>query len=209
VYSIEPLVFCLLSVLAFLPVLNPVLRKKTHLVNTVVFSGGLLILLPCLYLIGRWMAGFPWSRSDGTYLTVFFVIISLVTLITALVALIAWYFRKYPALAVYKNPLNLAMIAGHLTDGFSSYISIYDPFKMGLPSYIEKHPASNLLLEIWPPLFPIIKFLLIILVIYTFDIMYKKELVKYARLVNLLKIGIFILGVSPGIRDLLRVTMGV
>jgi uncharacterized membrane protein len=47
------------------------------------------------------------------------------------------------------------------------------------------------------------------MVIYVFDIAYKKELIKYSRLVNLLKIGIFILGVSPGLRDLLRVTMGV
>jgi uncharacterized membrane protein len=64
-------------------------------------------------------------------------------------------------------------------------------------------------MELWPPLFPIVKFILIILVIYVFDILYKKELERYSRLVNLLKIGIFILGVSPGLRDLLRVTMGV
>ncbi len=83
------------------------------------------------------------------------------------------------------------------------------PLQMGLPSYIEKHPASNSLMELWPPLFPIVKFLLIILVIYVFDIMYKKELETVFTVVNLLKIGIFILGVSPGLRDLLRVTMGV
>jgi uncharacterized membrane protein len=101
------------------------------------------------------------------------------------------------------------MLAGHLIDGLTSYISIYDPLRMGLLSYQEKHPASNILMETWPPLFPIVKFLLIIVVIYLFDILYKKELKNYSRLVNLLKIGIFILGVSPGLRDLLRVTMGV
>jgi uncharacterized membrane protein len=101
------------------------------------------------------------------------------------------------------------MLAGHMIDGITSYVSIYDPLQMGLPSYVEKHPASNSLMEVWPPLFPIVKFILIILVIYVFDVMYKKELGRYSRLVNLLKIGIFILGVSPGLRDLLRVTMGV
>jgi len=80
---------------------------------------------------------------------------------------------------------------------------------MGLPLYLEKHPASNFLMEVWPPLFPIVKFLLIIAVIYIFDILYKKELKRYIILVNLLKIGIIILGFSPGMRDLLRVTMGV
>jgi uncharacterized membrane protein len=133
----------------------------------------------------------------------------LTALIVSLVFFFAYGFRKNEAVAVYKKPLNLSMLGGHLIDGLTSWISIYDPFHMGLPSYIEKHPASNLLLETWPPLFPIIKFLLIILVIYVFDVLYKKELVHYTRLVNLIKIGIFILGVSPGLRDLLRVTMGV
>ena len=101
------------------------------------------------------------------------------------------------------------MIVGHMIDGLTSYVSIYDPLNMGLPRYIEKHPASNFLMELWPPLFPIVKFILIILVIYVFDILYKDELKKYANLVGLIKIGILILGFSPGLRDLLRVTMGV
>jgi uncharacterized membrane protein len=96
-----------------------------------------------------------------------------------------------------------------LVDGITSYISIYDPLKMGLIGYEEKHPASNSLMVLWPPLFPIMKFILIIAVIYVFDVLYKKELKNYMTLVNLLKIGILILGLSPGLRDLLRVTMGV
>jgi uncharacterized membrane protein len=79
---------------------------------------------------------------------------------------------------------------------------------MGL-NYAEKHPESNLLIETWGPLFPITKFVLIIIVIYIFDIYYKEELRKYSTLTNLLKIGILILGFSPGLRDILRVTMGV
>jgi len=80
---------------------------------------------------------------------------------------------------------------------------------MGLPVYIEKHPASDWLMQLWPPLFPIVKFLLIIGIIYVLDIVYKDELVSQKRFVNLLKIGIFILGFAPGLRDLLRVAMGV
>ena len=105
--------------------------------------------------------------------------------------------------------ISLSIMIGHMIDGLASYISIYDPLKMGLPIYIEKHPASNVLMEIWPPLFPLVKFLLIIFIIYIFDILYKEELKNYQTFVNLLKIGILILGFSPGVRDLLRVTMGV
>jgi len=206
---IEPGVFYALSILSFLPFLYRFIKKQIMTVNTVIFSGGLLVVLPCLFLIGRWMVGDQWSVSYGTYLNVFLLIIGLVAAIVFLVYLIAWIYRKHDTFRVYKEPLNLSMLAGHLIDGLTSYVSIYDPLSMGLPSYIEKHPASNSLMVLWPPLFPIVKFLLIIMVIYVFDIAYKKELTKYLRLINLLKIGIFILGVSPGLRDLLRVTMGV
>jgi uncharacterized membrane protein len=206
---IEPSIFYALSILAFLPFLYRLIKKQIITVNTVIFSGGLLVVLPCFFLIGRWMTGDQWSVSYGTYLNVFLLVIGLVALIVFLVYLVAWIYRKHDTLRVYKEPLNLSMLAGHLIDGITSYVSIYDPLSMGLPSYIEKHPASNSLMELWPPLFPVVKFLLIIMVIYVFDIAYKKELTKYSRLVNLLKIGIFILGISPGLRDLLRVTMGV
>jgi len=209
VSDIQPAFFYGLSVLAFLPLLYSFIKKQTMTINTLVFSGGLLVVLPCFFLIGRWIIGDQWSESYGTYVNVLLLVIGLVSLIVSAVYLIAWMYRKHDHVAVYKNPLNLSMLAGHLIDGITSYVSIYDPLQMGLPSYIEKHPASNSLMEAWPPLFPLVKFLLIILVIYVFDILYKKELERYVRLVNLLKIGIFILGISPGLRDLLRVTMGV
>jgi uncharacterized membrane protein len=208
-YRIEPGVFYLLSVLAFLPIVYRGMKRQLQTINTVIFSGGLLIVFPCLYLIGRWLLGYQWSSTAGVRYDVFLLVIGLTALIVIAVFLFAYGYRKNESIAVYKKPLNLAMLSGHLIDGLTSWISIYDPFHMGLPSYIEKHPASNLLLQIWPPLFPIVKFLLIIFVIYVFDILYKKELTRYSRLVNLIKIGIFILGVSPGLRDLLRVTMGV
>ena len=209
VSPIQPGFFYLLSFLAFLPLLYRFMKKQPMTVNTMVFSGGLLVVLPCFFLIGQWTLGDQWSSSYGTYVNVLLLVIGLVLLIVTAVYLVARVYRANPSVAVYKQPLNLSMLAGHLIDGITSYISIYDPFQMGLPSYVEKHPASNSLMEIWPPLFPVVKFLLIILVVYVFDILYKKELEQYARLVNLLKIGIFILGVSPGLRDLLRVTMGV
>jgi uncharacterized membrane protein len=206
---IEPGIFFILSIFAFLPLLCRLIQKQMMTVNTVIFSGGLLIVLPCIFLIGRWITGPKWSKAYGTYLNVFLLVIGLVTLIVLLVYVIAWVLRKHDTVKVYKEPLNLSMLTGHLIDGITSYVSIYDPLRMGLPSYLEKHPASNSLMELWPPLFPIVKFLLIIMVIYIFDIAYKKELIKYSRLVNLLKIGIFILGIAPGLRDLLRVTLGV
>jgi len=171
---------------------------------------GTILLLPLIYYVGLWMTGSPWSQSEGLYPSVF-VLVSLISIgITSAVFLIARYIQPYwKDAVVFTLPLNLSMIFGHQLDGIASYISIYDPLHMGLPIYIEKHPASDWLMQLWPPLFPLVKFLLIIIIIYIFDLVYKDELNGQRQLVNLLKIGIFILGFAPGFRDLLRVAMGV
>lgn len=220
-YFNEPFVYWFISPLIYLQIaayallflllgyyLEQKYNKRKLTVNTVVFLGGAILLLPSLYLIARWILGDQWSASAGVRFDVFAIVVGLVALIVGLVYLVAYLYRHKESIAVYKNPLNLAILAGHLIDGITSYISIKDPFLMGL-SYSEKHPASNALLEIWGPLFPIVKFALVIVVIYVFDILYKEELKDHFALVNLLKIGILILGFSPGLRDLLRVTMGV
>ncbi len=184
------------------------LKNPKITTNRILFIGGLVFLLPSLYLVAKWMIGDQWGPTTGVRFDVFLIIIALVFLIVGAVYLATYIFKNKEKFAVYKNPLNLSMFIGHLIDGLTSYISIKDPFLMGL-NYAEKHPASNLLLEIWGPLFPIVKFILIIVVIYIFDIYFKDELKNYSNLVNMLKICILILGFSPGVRDLLRVTMGV
>jgi uncharacterized membrane protein len=208
-YVIHPLIFFVLSCCAFLPILYQYLKQKSISVNTSIFSGGLLILFPSIYLVGRWIAGHQWGITNGVRFDVFIIITLLVAVIAGAVYIFSYIYKKKENISVYSKPINLSMIVGHMIDGLTSYISIYDPLQMGLPLYIEKHPASNSLMEIWPPLFPIVKFLLIIAIIYIFDVLYKNELKHSKNLVNLLKIGILILGFSPGLRDLLRVTMGV
>lgn len=210
---ISPLLYFQIAVYALLfLVLGYYLEKKFQkpriTVNSVLFIGGLILLIPPLYLIALWLSGNYWGITTGLRSDIFLIVIGIVCLIISLVYAIAFVFKNNEKIVVFKNPLNLAMIAGHLIDGLTSYISIKDPLNMGL-MYSEKHPASNFLLDVWGPLFPIVKFLLIILVIYVFDILYKEELKNNLRLINLLKIGILILGFSPGLRDLLRVTMGV
>jgi len=212
-WFISPLIYLQIAVYAlFFLMLGYYLERKYKkprlTVNNVLFLGGLIFLIPSLYLIVSWILGDQWGINTGVRFDVFLIVIGLVFLIVGLVYLFAYIFRNKEKFAVYKNPLNLAMLSGHLIDGLTSYISIKDPFSMGL-NYAEKHPASNVLLEIWGPLFPIVKFVLIIVVIYVFDMLYKEELKNHLTLVNLLKIGILILGFSPGLRDLLRVTMGV
>ena len=174
-----------------------------------VFIGGLILLIPFLYHMILWILGDQWGYTTGVRFDVFFLVSVFLFCIILAVYGIGRIFKDNPSLSIYAGVVNLSIILGHMLDGITSWISIYDPFNMRLPDYVEKHPASDFLMQIWPPLFPIVKFLLIIVVIYLFDVLYKTELEDYPRLVPLLKIGIFILGFAPGLRDLLRVTMGV
>jgi uncharacterized membrane protein len=184
-------------------------KNKRITLAKIIFLGGLFILLPCIYLITQWILGDQWGESYGVRFDVLVIILSITSLIVGIVYILAKKYLKNSNLNVYSNPLNLSMIFGHLLDGITSYVSIYDPLNMALPSYIEKHPASDFLMQLWPPLFPIVKFILILFIIYVFDIVYKDDLKSHRNLVGLLKIGILILGFSPGLRDLLRVTLGV
>ncbi len=212
-WFISPLIYLQIALIAILflligYVLENRLNNPNITVNRVIFCGGLIILIPSLYPITRWILGDYWSSTSGVQFDVFLIVIGIVILVVASVYLFIHFIVKKEDYLVYKNPLNLLMLSGHLIDGLTSYISIKDPFNMGL-NYAEKHPASNFLLNTWGPSFPIVKFFLIISVIYVFDILYKEDLKNHMTLVNLLKIGILILGFSPGVRDLLRVTMGV
>jgi len=162
-----------------------------------------------IYHTIQWFIGNRWSSTAGVRFDIFFVIFGILLGIMFLVYLIPSLLKKYPQIKVLRDPFNLSMIFGQMLDGLTTYITIYDPFHMGLPPYVEKHPASDFIMQIWPPLFPIVKFALVLTVIYVFDIAYKEELKEHRQLVNLFKIGIFLLGFAPGFRDLLRVMMGV
>ena len=208
-YFISPLIYAVIAFFAisFL-LLGYYLEKKYGKskfisINKILFYGGVIFLLPSLILIVSWILGNTWSATTGIRFDVFLIVMAIISSVVALVYYFPVFLKKKKELFPYQNPLNLAMLFGHLMDGVTSYISIE------YLGYLEKHPASDLLLNTWGPLFPIVKFILIIVVIYVFDVLYKDELKQYITLVNLLKIGILILGFSPGLRDILRVTMGV
>jgi uncharacterized membrane protein len=212
-WYISPLIYIQITFFAIIfLLLGYYLEKKYNklgfTINKVIFFGGLLFLIPSLYLILLWIIGYQWGSSSGIRFDVFLIVIGIVSSIILTVYFLSFLIKNKPIKQAYQNKLNLSLLFGHLIDGITSYISIKDPFSMGL-RYSEKHPASDFLLNIWGPLFPIVKFLLIFFVIYLIDIAYKNELKDHLTLVNLLKIGILILGFSPGVRDLLRVTMGV
>ncbi|EMR73420.1 putative membrane protein [Thermoplasmatales archaeon SCGC AB-539-N05] len=208
-YTINPLVIYFFSFISCLITYYNFIKKKYISMNVTLFSGGLFILLPTIYLIGRWIAGYNWNTAHGMYPQVFILVMGLTSLITITVYAIAYLFGKNENMAVFMIPMNIAMIFAHMLDGLASYIGLSDPFNIGFHLYSEKHPIPDFLMNIWGPLFPLIKFLLIFFIIYVLYVYYKDYLKEKTTLVGLLIIGIIILGLAPGLRDLLRITIGV
>ena len=128
-WFISPLIYVQIAFFAILfLLLGYYLEKKLKnpkiTTNRVLFLGGLAFLLPSLYLISRWIVGDRWSTTTGVRFDVFIIIIFLVFLIVGVVYIVSYIFRNKEKIAVYRNPLNLAMLSGHLIDGITSYISI-------------------------------------------------------------------------------------
>ena len=196
VNPVNPMIFAILVAIVF----TSLYFKKDLSILTIPFSIGLT-------LCASGLLSFGYASYDKIFrIDVILVCISFPITIIAIAYLLSKYIKK---LEFFSKPLNLAMLFGHSLDGFTSYISIYDPFNMGIPSYGEKHPVSFLFMDISSGvLFPIVKVILIVLIILIFEDVSKKEK-SYSSLLNLLKIAIFILGFSPGLRDLLRVAIGV
>jgi uncharacterized membrane protein len=197
-------------------------RRGARAVDSALFAGGLAFLLPGLWMIGQWLTGGRWASTfgDRLYVEATGWVLGL-PLLACLVVFAAGRMGKRldPRLAAYVVPLNLGLLYGHMLDGFASFIAICSNalgpctgamvFGLSLPSYGEKHPVSNALLGFgngW--VFPLIKLVLVLVIIWVLDVEYQKDLQKERNLSGLVKMAILVLGLAPGLRDYLRLAMG-
>jgi len=107
----------------------------------------------------------------------------------------------------FLSPLNLSLLFSHFLDASATFVGI-DYF-----SYREKHVLPSLLIEMTGTAFVMfpLKFLIVFLIIYMVDIYYKDEIEETGQqsLSQLLKLAVIVLGLAPGMRDALRLAMGV
>ncbi len=204
-YYMSSLVLIVFSLFSFLMVLGFLWYFQKFTYPMALSSLGVLILLPAIYLIGRWLSGSPWMETGETY----FVVLPLVLLFAGGTVLGIFVLSKIDILPVKTTLINLFLVFGHMLDGWASYLAVKDPFNLGL-IYGEKHPLPQFLMDHVHGLsYPVVKLSMVLIVLYLIDAPFKQELEKYFNLSNLLKLAILILGFAPGLRDLLRVVMGI
>jgi len=117
--------------------------------------------------------------------------------------------KRPRAILAFALGLNAALVFGHMIDGISTWVALKDPLGFGIPPYSEKHPFSDFLLRyLGGFLYPLAKLLMILVVVWLLDRETEgKE--EDRNMVGLVKMAIFVLGFAPGLRDLLRLAMGV
>lgn len=137
----------------------------------------------------------------------YFILVILMTLALTLGLMGIMYLlkKKWGQLKRFLEPLAFLIIFGHFLDASATSIG------MEYFGYIEKHFLPNFMMNLTGTPFAmfILKIPLVIIVIYVLDISHREDFETNQDLWNLVKMGIIILGLAPGLRDALRMAMGV
>jgi uncharacterized membrane protein len=110
--------------------------------------------------------------------------------------------RRLPALTLYTQTFNVLLLFAHALDASATFLGV------DFYGYREKHVLPHILIShahtaaIMYPL----KLLVLLFAIYALDVLCK-NLAENAR--GLAKFCIFVLGLAPGVRDIVRVALGV
>lgn len=200
-HPVHPLIMILFSIVSLALFMG---YKKKNLTSSMFFLG-LVFLLPSLYLVSLWVYGDRWGKFTDVNLS----IVPLVLSISALITFLTFFFARKYKNSVYSLAINLSLIFSHMIDGWTSYFAVVDPLKIGI-SYGEKHPIPLFLMKNFYGLgYPLVKLAIIIGIIYAMDIYLKEGLIEKPILVGLIKFFVLMLGLAPGLRDMLRIVMGI
>ncbi len=196
---ISPFIYIFLGVLVLLLIIIGYYIdkiRKTKIMNYVVSIPGFAFLCLSVYLL----SSMNWKHPNAV------MFILCITAVASIASFLMFFLleKRYEKLSVYLSGSNVLLFFAHFLDASATFVGT------DIYGYCEKHPLPNFLINLsgtGAVMFPL-KFILIFLIIYILDITYKKE-IKDKTLTGLIKICVFILGMAPGIRDMLRIGIGV
>lgn len=190
------------------------LSQKYHVAYSAMFSYGLMLLLFFLSIaafwgsVGRWTDSYlRFDPSGATPRPMELVIIPGITAgITALYVVSAYLIKKkYPSSSRILSIENTLLVFGQMIDATATWRGI-DAYgyseKNVIPIAVVGGAGSGIALFA-------LKLLIVIPLIYLLDIALEKEMRGRESLRTIIKAGIMILGMGPGIRDTSRIAMGI
>ena len=162
----------------------------------------------CFHNCAGWTSsGGPWITPKNDPAPAELGIILLIALgCTAATAGAYWLLSKrWSEALAFIVPVAILLFLAHFIDGAATYRGL------DAHGYSEKHVLPTLLIELTGTaavMLPL-KFLVVTAVVYLLDIGYAEDLRDTPTLTWLVKVAIMVLGLAPGIRDTLRLVMGV
>ncbi|MDD3159749.1 MAG: DUF63 family protein [Candidatus ainarchaeum sp.] len=125
------------------------------------------------------------------------VFLGVTILIFGVASLVCYLINKFTKYKILNDKLNYFIVIGQGFDGIASAIAI------AFFNFSEQHVLSNVIIQIHPGLFVIIKLIIAILICYSLDD-YLKENENKEQLVNFVKLIIAILGLATGLASLFK-----
>ncbi len=167
----------------------------------------------------------PWpgrTPGDGLPITVIAApaIAAAMTGVIWLIARNRYKLNGSEVAAAFTNPVNLLLIFSQSVDGVAT------AYGLDLAGYHEKHVLSGFIIDKFQEIsqnigwefgatyptflaFAPLKLLVSVLVVYTIDIYSKEEVKQYPNLIGLVKFAIIMVGIGPGVRNFVRLGLGV
>lgn len=143
--------------------------------------------------------------SKLNFISIFYVLITwiIASLIFMAIAFLVLYVKNknsHNAIEkILEHKINFSIVLAHLFDASTTYVAV-EYF-----NYTEQHVlpnALNQLFDTYLTLFPM-KIIVIVAVLYIIDQYFEDKTIK-----NLLKLTVFVLGLAPGLRNILTMALG-
>jgi len=113
--------------------------------------------------------------------------------------------RRWARIGRMASPVNMLIVAGHMLDASATFIGI------DREGYLEKHRLPDLLIESTGTasvMFPL-KLAFLLPALYYLDRYQEEDASGNMHLMALVRLTILVLGIGPGTRDVIRMTLGV
>ncbi len=184
-----------------------VLRTRRIRMTELVLLHGIVMAAAALWYVLKWAAGDHWVEPERPPAPWELLVIPAIALLCTGASAALWWAvaRRRPEFRAFLMPVAVLLFAGHFLDGSATYRGL------DFHGYSEKHVVPSLLIDatgtaaVMLPL----KFLVVTAVVYLLDIAYREDLEESPTLGWLVKVAVMVLGLAPGMRDTLRLAMGV
>ncbi len=169
-------------------------------------GGSLMVAWAATYLV-EWARSGPWEpTARDTHPAEVLVILTIALVCTTITFAAYWALStRWPKAKAYITPVASLLFMSHYVDGAATFRGL-DAWGYG-----EKHVLPSLHIDLTgtAAVMLVLKFLVVTAVIYLLDVAYREDMDRTPTLAWLVRVAVMVLGLAPGVRDALRIAMGV